>query len=321
MSHTDLIPVDTVAPGSLASAADRAREFARRARSAQTIRCYRGDWSDFEAWCGRNHLASLPAAPETVAMYISSLAGVCKASTIQRRLSAISQIHQMNRHESPVRNEVVRSVMQGIRRTLGVAPEEKLPLLAADLREMVAAIPGTAAGLRDRALLLLGFCGAFRRSELVGLNVEDLEFTGEGLVLWLRRSKTDQEGRGRRIGVPALPSSDACPVRAVRAWIAHAAIESGPLFRPVTFAGRVASGRLSAYSVAVIVKKRLPPGKDATRFAGHSLRAGFVTSAASGGASPKAIMKQTGHRSLVTLMRYMRDATLFQGNALERTGL
>ncbi len=174
---------------------------------------------------------------------------------------------------------------------------------------------------RDRALLLLGFAGAFRRSELVGLNIGDVEFTDEGIVVHLRRSKTDQEGQGRKIGIPQLPHSDACPVRALRAWLDAAGIDSGPLFRPVAVGGRIQADRLSDRAVALVVKRSLPAGREAGRFAGHSLRAGFVTSAACGGASVKAIMRQTGHRSLETVMRYMRDASLFRGNALGSTGL
>lgn len=305
----------------LAPLADQAREYAQRAKSARTLRCYATDWKDFTAWCERNALVALPATPQTIALYISALADGRKTSTIQRRLSAISQVHQVRGYDSPTKNEMVRSVLKGIRRTLGVAPAEKAPLMTSDLREMVGSLPDTLIGKRDRALLLLGFAGAFRRSELVGLNVEDLEFTPDGLIVLLRRSKTDQEGVGRKIGIPLLPTSDTCPVRAIHEWLAASGISSGPLFRPVTQGGVLVASRLSDRAVAVTVKKRLPSGRDTSKFAGHSLRAGFVTSAAAGGASVKAIMNQTGHRSLETVMRYMRDASLFRGNALGATGL
>jgi site-specific recombinase XerD len=321
MQPTAIIPAAAQTLGNLAPVAEQAREFARRAKSESTVRCYKTDWSDFNSWCEAHNVASLPATPETVACYISDLTADHKASTIQRRLSAISQVHQVKGHESPTKNEIVRSVMKGIRRTLGTAPNEKAPLLAAEVREMVAALPDSARGKRDRALLLLGFAGAFRRSELVGLNVGDVEFTDEGVVVHLRRSKTDQEGQGRKIGIPQLPHSDACPVRALRAWLDATGIDNGPLFRPVAVGGRVQADRLSDRAVALVVKRSLPAGREAGRFAGHSLRAGFVTSAACGGASVKAIMRQTGHRSLETVMRYMRDASLFRGNALGSTGL
>jgi len=323
MTPAALIPAPATCQGvgCLTPAAEQAREFARRARSRSTLKAYKTDWADFERWCERQPATALPATPETVACYISSMAEFHKASTITRRLSAISQLHQVKGFESPTKNEMVRSVLKGIRRTIGTTPDEKAPLVAADIREMVGRLPDTTIGIRDRALLLLGFAGAFRRSELVGLNVEDLEFTDDGLVVILRKSKTDQERQGRKIGVPCLPASDACPVRAVRAWMEKSGIAAGPLFRSVICGGRVQEERLSDHAVALIVKRRLPAGKDSAKFAGHSLRAGFVTAAANGGASIKAIMQQTGHRSLETVMRYMRDASLFRGNALGATGL
>ena len=321
MSTAVLIPVSTQSVGFPVPVAEQAREYARRARSAATIRAYKTDWADFEAWCARQPVSALPAAPETVACYISSMADHSKASTIQRRLSAISQVHQVKGFEPPTKNEVVRSVLKGIRRTIGTAPNEKAPLVAADIREMVAGLPDRLIGKRDRALLLLGFAGAFRRSELVGLNVEDLTFGEDGLVVLLRRSKTDQEAQGRKIGIPALPTSDACPVRAVRAWLQASNITAGPLFRPVAVGGRLQATRLSDNAVAEVVKHRLPAGRDTAKFAGHSLRAGFITSAADGGASIKSIMRQSGHRSLETVMRYIRSASLFKGNALGATGL
>jgi integrase len=300
---------------------DQARDYARKSRSASTVRSYSNDWRDFSDWCRSRNQSALPATPQTVAAYIAAQADSRKAATIQHRLAAISQVHQLRGFESPTKNEIVRTVLKGIRRTLGTAPAEKAPLVAADIREMVGRLPDTLLGKRDRALLLLGFAGAFRRSELVGLNVDDVTFAADGLVVTLRRSKTDQEGQGRKVGIPVLPHSDACPVRAVRAWLDASGITSGPLFRSVAVGGKLLTERLSDRAVALVVKRRLPPGKESARFAGHSLRAGFVTSAANGGASVKSIMRQTGHRSLQTVMRYMRDASLFRGNALAQTGL
>ena len=317
---TALVPIQPQPIGNLAPAAEQAREYARRARAASTLRAYKLDWESFTAWCSENGLCALPAKPETVASYLAAQARGHKASTIQRRLSAISMVHQVRGFESPCRNELVRSVIKGIRRTLGTAPNEKAPLLASDVREMTAMLPDSLLGRRDRAMLLLGFAGAFRRSEICSLNVEDLAFTEDGLIVTLRRSKTDQEGHGRKIGVPLLPTSDACPVRAVREWLAASGITEGPLFRSVS-SGRLHAERLSDQTVAKVVKRRLPAGRDTSRFAGHSLRAGFVTSAASGGASLKAITNQTGHRSLTVVLRYMRDSSLFRNNAVASTGL
>jgi site-specific recombinase XerD len=321
MSAAALVPVPARSLGLLAPVAEQAREYARRARAESTITAYASDWRDFEAWCRKQPVTPLPATPQTVACYISSMADHHKASTIGRRLSAISQIHQSRRFESPTKNALVRSVLKGIRRTIGTAPNEKAPLVAADIREMVSRLPDNLIGKRDRALLLLGFAGAFRRSELVGLNVEDLMFTPDGLVVILRKSKTDQEAKGRKIGVPSLPHSDACPVRAVRAWLDASAIADGPVFRSVACGGRLQTQRLSDNAVAEVVKRRLPAGLDSAKFAGHSLRAGFCSSAARGGASIKSIMNTTGHKSVAVLMRYIRDASLFRGAALAQTGL
>ena len=211
--------------------------------------------------------------------------------------------------------------MKGVRRTIGTAQDGKAPLVSADIKEIVGSLPATLIGLRDRALLLVGFSGAFRRSELVALNFEDLEFTEEGLVVTLRRSKTDQESRGRRIGIPILPHSDACAVRALREWLAASHITAGPIFRPVRLGNRISAARLSGFGVARIIKKRLPAGKDATRYSGHSPRSGFCTSACSGGAPIKSIQNVTGHRSVDMLLRYVRETSLFRKNALSLTGL
>ncbi len=300
---------------------ERAREYARASRSASTLKAYRIDWADFEAWCAGQQLAALPATPDTVAAYIAAQAGSHKASTIQHRLSSISMRHQTAGYDSPTKNELVRSVLKGIRRELGTAPAEKAPLLATDVRAMVAALPDTLTGKRDRALLLLGFAGAFRRSELVALNVADLEFTADGIVVTIRRSKTDQEGQGRKLGIPSLPTSTACPVRAVRAWLEASAITEGPIFRPIGVGSRVSATRLSGQGVGIVVKRNLPRDRDRTKFAGHSLRSGFVSSAVLGGANLRAIMKTTGHRTIEMVLRYTRDANLFRGNAVASTGL
>ncbi|MHB1846945.1 MAG: site-specific integrase [Deltaproteobacteria bacterium] len=216
---------------------------------------------------------------------------------------------------SPRGKVAVQEVLKGIRRSLGVAQTQKAPLLPGQLREVVAALPDGLLGLRDRALLLIGFAGAFRRSELVGIDLADLLFDEEGLTVTLRRSKTDQEGAGRKIGIP-FGRRETCPVEAVKAWIEAARIESGPIFREVNRHGRVSAARLSGRSVARIVKRSVERvGIDPSQFAGHSLRAGLVTAAAKAHKSIAAIQKQTGHRSVAMVQRYIRNADLFDDNA------
>jgi integrase len=204
----------------------------------------------------------------------------------------------------------------GIRRAKGTAPA-----LTEDLRLMVRAMPYSLLGSRDRALLLIGFAGAFRRSELVSLDVEDLAFEREGVVVTLRRSKTDPVGQGRKIGIP-LGSGKTCPVRALERWMEAAGIEEGPLFRPVTRHSHVEDCRLSDKAVALIVKRWAQAvGLDPALYAGHSLRSGLATSAARNGASERSIMNQTGHRSVQMVRRYIREGTVFQENAAAKVGL
>jgi integrase len=205
--------------------------------------------------------------------------------------------------------------MGGIRRRLGVAQRQARPVLGNEVRAMVAAIAPTLQGLRDRALLLLGFAGAFRRSELVGLDLGDVSFTGNGAEVTLRRSKTDEEGEGRKVGIPYGSTPAACPVRALRAWIDEAGIAEGPLFRPVN-GTHVGTARLKDRAVSRLVKRSAESiGLDPKGVSGHSLRAGLATSAAKAGKSEQAIMRQTGHRSTAMVRRYIRDSGLFNDNA------
>jgi integrase len=245
-----------------------------------------------------------------------------KASTLQRRLSAISQAHQAAGHPTPTRDIAVRVVFAGIRRAHGTAQTGKTPVLTADLRLMVAALPESRLGVRDRALLLLGFAGAFRRSELVGLDVTDVTVSRDGLVIRLRRSKTDQEGQGRTIGIPYGSRPMTCPVRALQDWLSYSGIKSGPLFRPLDRHGNMRATRFSDRGVARVVQRAaLAAGLDPADFAGHSLRAGLATSAAAAGVSERAIMAQTGHKSLPMVRRYIRDGSLFNENAAAGVGL
>lgn len=306
----------------LEDAAKDARIYIANAKAANTRRAYQADWQAFTAWCATNGLAPLPALPETVVLYVSTMAGTLRVSTLQRRLTAISKAHQAARLESPTRNIAVGEVMQGIRRTHGTAQEGKAPALTDDIKAMVTTLQRTLHGQQTRALLLLGFAGAFRRSELVGLNVEDLQFTRAGLVVQLRRSKTDQTGEGRSIGIPHGQHKETCPVRSLQAWLKAASITSGPIFRAVNRADVVSASRLSDQAVARAVKRRAEAaGLDPSLYAGHSLRAGLATSAAAAGVEERVIARQTGHKSMTVLRRYIRDGELFRDNAAGQVGL
>lgn len=317
------LPAPLAATIPLEAVAVRARDYAGQARAANTVRAYRADWAHFTAWCEAHGRPSLPAVPETVALYLAHLAATgYRASTIGRRVTAISQAHQLAGLDSPTGAAIVRETHKGIRRSIGTRQVGKAPVMTADVRRMVNALPDTLHGIRDRALLLVGFAGAFRRSELVGLDLADVEDTTEGLIVTLRRSKTDQEGQGRRIGIPYGSTPTTCPVRALRAWIAAGTIAGGPLFRPINRHGQVAAARLSAQTVALVVKRAAAAaGLDPAKYSGHSLRAGLATAAAAAGVSERAIMDQTGHRSVTMVRRYIRDGSLWRENAAAAVGL
>jgi integrase len=297
-----------------------ARDYAALAKSQRTRRIYHQEWKAFEAWAVSQRLQVLPCEPRTLALYLTAKSARRKVAGLTLALAAISQVHKAKGFQSPRGAAEVQEVMKGIRRSLGVAQVQKAPVLVSDLRAMIAALPVGVTGLRDRALLLVGFAGAFGRSELVGLDIADVNFAPEGLEITLRRSKTDQEGEGRKIGLPYGSNPSTCPVRSLQAWLNASAPQgttSGPIFREVRPDGRtVMAAPLTGQSVAIIVKRAAKAaGLDPTMFSGHSLRAGLATSAAKAGKSERAIMAQTGHRSEKMVRRYIRDANLFQENA------
>jgi integrase len=309
---------DVVPPPSL----QQVREFIRASKAESTVRGYRSDWRDFCGWCESHDLNPLPAYPETVASYIAECAGRLKVGSVQRRINAIAEAHKAVGLESPTHHAMVTNTMKGIRRMLGTASVQKAPAVTDDIRAMVDATDSGLIGARDRALVLLGFAGAFRRSELVGLELEDCTFGKDGLTITLRRSKTDQEGQGRKIGIPYGANPETCPVRTIQAWLEIAGINSGPLFRSISRHGQVQAGRLSGMDIARVVKKLAErAGLDPARYAGHSLRAGHATSAAIAGASERSIMNQTGHRSVQMVRRYIRDGSLFRENSAGKLGL
>lgn len=293
-------------------------------KAENTWRAYRADWRDFVKWCQKESRQPLPASPETVADYLEYLAKEenRKASTLQRRLTAIQQVHKWMKVPSPTATEEVRTAWATIRRRIGTAQTGKAPAMLEDIRRMVDTLPDCPLGVRDRALLLLGFAGAFRRSELVALNVEDIETTTDGLVVHLRRSKTDQEGQGRKVGIPYGSNPATCPVRSLQKWLTLSGITAGPLFRSVNRHGQISEKRLSDKAVALVVKRAAEAaGLDPKKYSGHSLRAGLATSAAAAGKSERSIMAQTGHKSVNMVRRYIRDGNLFRDNAAAGIGL
>lgn len=308
----------------LADTAERAMGYARQARAPNTRRSYATAWADFLSWCGDRGLMTLPAAPETVGLYLADRARTHRIASLRLRLVAIGEAHRLQGHAVDPRHPAVRDVWAGIRRAHGTAPQQKTAATSDVIRDAVREL---AKGdgprvLRDQALLLIGFAAALRRSELVALDVADLRFVPEGVVVTLRRSKTDQDGAGAEVAIPCGTSELTCPVRALRGWLEVAGIADGAVFVSITKSGRPTGTRLSDRDVARVVKAAVAAaGYDAETFAGHSLRAGFATSAARAGVPEAQIMQQTRHRSLAVMRGYVRRGGLFLDNAAARVGL
>src|SRR5215207_3258146 len=300
-------------PEALQAALRAALDLANHSHANATRRGYESDFADFSAWARAMDLAPLPAEPAAVAGYLASCVDrKLKSSTIARRVAAIAYYH---RHEetSPTKSAGVRAVLKGIRNKLGTAPSKKAPLTDALVAKAVKKIPdGTLIGTRDRAVVLLGFAAALRRSELVALDVEDIERRPEGLILRIRRSKGDQTGAGQIVAVPN--GNKLRPVEALNTWLKEAGIRSGPLFRGVAKGGRLLPDRLSDRQVARIVKiqaKRLRLDPDL--FAGHSLRSGYATTA--GRADLAGTAAHLRHAKIDTTRGYIQEADAFANHS------
>lgn len=332
----------------------QAEVYRGRAHAPSTLRAYRSDWAHFTAYCAARGTSPLPADPLVVRTYLSVCADQLgrKVATLRRRLAALAYHHREAGTPLDTRDPALQATWRGIRRTHGVKPDAKAPAVTETIKAMLDGLPPTLAGLRDRALLLVGFAGAFRRSELCALDVADLEWEPDGVRVLVRQSKTDQEAAGMVKGLPYAAHPEYCPVRALRAWLHAADLEVGPVFRPVSKTGTVLPRRLTSQWVALAVKRALVPVARAQaerawarrsstqqvrddravwvaayvarltrRYAGHSLRAGFVTSAAAAGARLDEIMDQTGQKDVATVMRYVRNARAVRASAAAKLGL
>lgn len=292
-------------------------------RAPATRRAYRCDWQAFQLWCDSQARCPLPADAQTVRAWLEDQAAAGYAvATIQRRLVTIRQVHRQHGITSPTDAPEVAAAWTAARRRLGTAPRQVAPITIELLRRLVANCATTSAGHRDRALLVVGFAGALRRSEIAALTVNDVERQPDGLIITLRSSKSDQQRAGQRLGLPHGSRPDTCPVRSLTAWQHTADLQHGPLFRPVDRHGNIADRHLSGRAVAEIIKRRVKAvGLDPARYSGHSLRAGFATSAAAAGATEIAIARQTRHRSMTVLRGYIREGNLFRTNAATTIGL
>jgi integrase len=315
-------PIET--PGNIDALVAELRIAARAAadtsRAKSTERAYSNDWRDFCSFAGLIGRAPHPAEAETVALYVTDLARRGRApATIARRLVSIAVYHRAAGYASPTEHGVVRSVVSGLRRQLGVAQQQKTALEIDPLRVVLARIPGNVRGLRDRALLLIGWAAALRRSELAGLVVSDLRFEPDGLMIDLRRSKTDQEAAGEVVAVPFGSLAETCPVRALRAWLA-VADDGGAVFRRIDRHGNIGSN-LTATAIASIIRARTAAAGIPGDFAGHSLRAGFATTAAHAGRCETSIMRHGRWKSVQVARRYIRRGSRWLHNPASNLGL
>jgi site-specific recombinase XerD len=310
----DLIKRD---PNELDKLSDNALKYARQAKAKNTIRTYRMAWNEFTQFCQERGKPSLPADPATVADYVTALADKgAKVNTIDVKLAAIAFAHRSANVPNPCDFESVRLTMAGIRRAIGRNPVKKEPATLAEIELMVETLDtDTLKGKRDKALLLVGFAGAFRRSELVALQVEDCRINGT-LRITIRKSKTDQEGEGRLKTIPAI-GGNLCPVAALQDWLDTAEITSGPVFRRMDRHGNLYPDPITAQVVSHVVKQTAQvAGLDYRNFSGHSLRSGFITQAFNAGANGFDIMEQTHHSNPKTLAGYRKNTGIGASRAV-----
>lgn len=335
-SLTDLAP--SAGGLSPAQAADLAESLARLNRYAEqswapnTVRAYLADWRHFEAWCADHQFRSLPASVETVGLYLGTIAPDYSLATLERRLSSISAAHRERGGPNPcgVSEGPLRRIWRGIVREKSRRQDKAEPLMASDLRLIVQNLPRdpesgdlTPTSLRDRALLLIGWTGALRRSELVGLTTDDIEFvSGSGLNIYIRKSKTDQEGQGLIKGIPFGSHAETCPVLGLRTWLQYAGIRSGPLFRRFYRGGSIGKKPLTAQYVSKILKAHAERvGLSPEVFSAHSLRSGFITQAIRAGKPERRVKDHSGHASWETFNGYVKQAGTFDENPAEGLGL
>ena len=284
-------------------------------KANNTIRAYKSDFNDFSLFCLQNGFKSLPSEPKIVSLYLTYLSTKdVKISTLKRRLVSIGVIHKLKGHYLDTKNPSIIENIMGIKRRKGSIQKSKKPILISDLKALIQAIHQStekdSRKSRDKALVLIGFSGGFRRSELVSIEYEDLEFVAEGVKIFVKRSKTDQSGEGMTKAIPYFGNENFCPVKALHKWIEETDLKDGKIFD------------ISDKSVALVIKKYAGyAGLDAHRYAGHSLRSGFATSTAESGAEERNIMAMTGHKTTQMVRRYIKEANLFKNNALNKLNI
>ena len=283
----------------------------KNSKSANTLRAYQADFKDFSAFCAKNGLSPMPTEPKILSLYLTHLSATSKFSTLKRRIASISVIHKMKGHYLDTKHPLIMENLHGIKRVKGSNQKSKKPILINELKLIINAIDEANQSenkkIRDKALILIGFSGGFRRSELVNIEHEDIEFVNEGVKIFIKRSKTDQSGEGMIKAIPYFDNKSFCPVISLKDWINYSETNSGKIFD------------ISDKSVALIIKKYTSlSGLDPNRYSGHSLRSGFATSTAESGAEERHIMAMTGHKTTQMVRRYIQEANLFKNNALNK---
>ena len=298
----------------------------KSSKSNNTLRAYKSDFKNFGAFCSRHGLSPLPTEPKIISLYLTHLSKHSKVSTLRRRLVSISMVHKLKGHYLDTKHPIIVENLMGIRRIKGSIQKGKKPILINHLKSIINIINEQKIEdnkkLRDKSIILVGFGGGFRRSEITSIDYEDLEFVPEGLKITIKRSKNDQFGEGMVKGLPYFADETYCPVKNLKKWLDISNIESGPVFTRFTKSSSSTNKRLSDQSVVLLIKKYLTlAGFDNKNFAGHSLRSGFATVAAESGADERSIMAMTGHKTTQMVRRYIREANIFKNNALNKIKL
>tara|TARA_Y100001970_G_scaffold292086_1_gene431866 strand:+ start:1425 stop:2339 length:915 start_codon:yes stop_codon:yes gene_type:complete len=279
-------------------------------KALNTMRAYKADYKDFALFCLKHGFKSMPSEPKIVSLYLTHLSQTSKFSTLKRRLASISVIHKLSGHYIDTKHPMITENLMGIKRTIGSHQKAKKPILINELKLIINAIDkdkNIKRRLKNRTLILVGFAGGFRRSELVAIHYEDIDFVNEGVKIFVKKSKTDQSGEGMTKAIPYFSNLNYCPVTSLKKWTEETKIKSGKIFD------------ISDKSVALTIKKYVGiAGLDSNKYSGHSLRSGFATSTAEQGAEERSIMAMTGHKTTQMVRRYIHEANLFKNNALNK---
>ena len=298
----------------------------RNSKANNTLRAYKSDFKDFGAFCSKHGFNSLPTEPKIISIYLTHLSKNSKISTLRRRLVAISMVHKLKGHYLDTKHPIIIENLMGIKRTKGSMQKGKKPLLINHLKSIINVIDeqnyNEIKKARDKTIILIGFGGGFRRTELISIDHEDLEFAPEGVKITIKRSKTDQFGEGMIKGLPYFSNENYCPVINLKKWIELSNTKSGPIFRRFVKGSRLTNYRLTDQSVALLIKNYLNlAGIENANYSGHSLRSGFATVAAESGADERSIMAMTGHKTTQMVRRYIREANIIKNNALNKIKL